>query len=445
MVPAVSPIVFGLLGLFVASCSSHSGPAYEVNTLPVISSPDPVVFSVAASGGGEFYLAWTQDRELRFSRSAGGGAQWSPPRTVWSEGVPTLFAAGELVVLFARGKGLARWVSEDGGATWSGPLHHFVRDSSTTQPDFPRRKPYVYLGSRSALYEGNSGDLYLAYHHQEKYVTDGGTRLVELPPWLYFSRSDNLGADWTPPVVVADTEGIIESAPSVVSYYGVIYVCWSERYRYGDLLRVIASSDGGATWTEPATVNMEDYVRAERERRSIRVINPSLVQSGLDLYLCHAGNSGFVCLQARGLDGPAPAPSLRPTWTPTLALTDRRPLGFSLVSATGEPPEAREAIALWVTARHQKREWWGHSTFLTLLHGGNPSWVNNDLLFGQLVHPEHEKEQVLTPPLSYTRGAVRALHADNRWHVFWSGKARVERSVGELPYRVFYTTVPPPL
>lgn len=463
---------------------SHPGPAYEVATVPGLSSSDPLSFTVAASDEEAFYLAWNQDREVLFTRRAGKGANWSAPQTLRGDGVPTLFADGDRVVLFVRGEGLERRVSEDGGATWSEPAYYFGRDafgratvsrdlvSRDTTASAPREirvsgrpsqgRPYIYLGDRSTLHRGSEGDVYFAYLHQESYVTDGGT-IVEPPHRIYFSRSDDLGKQWTPPVVVADTGGRLSASPSLVDFYGTLVLCWSERYLRGDQLRVATSLDGGATWTKPTTPNMDDYVLAEQQRSVVLVKAPRLVQSGHDLYLCYGGR-GLKCLEAQGFEGSfggASAPGQ--AWSPPFTLTGSTPLAFDFLSAPGAPspapaagapgappherpgPEgsaAERSVALWVDQRHQKVEWWGYSFVLTLFKGGNPRWANDDLILARLGKGRSMGERVLTPHLSHTRGSIGAVHAQGQWHVFWSGKERVGRTEGDLPYRVFYTSVP---
>ncbi|MEP0547565.1 MAG: sialidase family protein [Rhodothermales bacterium] len=491
---------------------SHPGPAYDVATVPGPSSSEPLSFTVAASDEGALYLAWDQDEGLRFTRRAREGADWSAPQTLQGDGVPTLFADGDRVVLFVRGEGLERRVSEDGGATWSEPAYAFGRDafgratvsrdpgsrdvvSRDTAASYPgevrvsgrpsQGVPYIYLGDRSTLHRGSGGDVYLVYLHQESYVTDGGSTLVEPPHRIYFSHSDDLGERWTPPVAVADTEGRLGSAPSVVDFHGALVLCWSERYRRGDLLRVATSLDGGATWSEPITLNTDAYVLAEQQRSAVLVTAPRLVRSGHDLYLCYGGR-GLQCLEARGVEralGGASVPGQ--AWSPAFTLTGSTPLAFDFLSAPGapspapahrpppsplshgrpEPADAPEApLALWVDQRHQEVEWWGYSFALTLFKGGNPRWANNDLIVARLGEEGSAEERVLTPHLSYTRGSIGAVQAQGRWHVFWSGKERVDRNGGDgrhrtdsagvshpyrmgrteggIPYRVFYTSVP---
>jgi hypothetical protein len=195
--------------------------------------------------------------------------------------------------------------SEDGGRTWGPPIEVIRstddfndKNSMVVDTSNSRHRGNVYVVWDINVAEGgsfagqrlvvsrstNNGSSYRAPQTiRESFTNIGIVARVDRRGRVYaiwssaerrsdpnlsimFSRSNNGGANWTPPRRIADLlgvgvddyrSGVILPSLDIDPVDGTLYVAWADaRFTGTDQAALIVSRDRGVTWTEPARVNV---------------------------------------------------------------------------------------------------------------------------------------------------------------------------------------------
>ena len=203
--------------------------------------------------GKTAYVTWTQfngsSSAIVISKTTDGGVTWSAPRRVSDvftndQGSTVVVgSSGTVYVTFETFNGsadsVAFAVSTDGGATFTTRLISQINDIPSPLPGATFRDD-----SFPAL------------------ALDGSALHVVWSNWnganadVVYMRSTDGGATWTSPVTIAGGPGD-QFFPWVAARNGTVYASWFNRAGTGDTYSIAgaASTDGGATWTSPATLS----------------------------------------------------------------------------------------------------------------------------------------------------------------------------------------------
>lgn len=209
--------------------------------------------------GANDYTGTVRDSWLGYYWSLDGGKTWGRglvpgcpecPRTTPPSPLTGYTVAGDAVVAFdEEGNAyLSGLVARRGGATFAGSAL-FVAKSTNKGESFDDIRLVVV------------GDGTAAFHDKEWIATGPGGKVYIV--WtmytgstvanIMFSRSDDAGAAWIPPVVVSNLQAAEiggQGAQPVVGSDGTLYVAWHDSGRSGVL--VSKSGDDGETWSAPA-------------------------------------------------------------------------------------------------------------------------------------------------------------------------------------------------
>ncbi|HXS96762.1 MAG TPA: sialidase family protein [Candidatus Limnocylindrales bacterium] len=215
-----------------------------------------IVVSRSFDGG----LTWTDPFTVHFDPAGGDDkeaivADPNDPRyvyLVWDR--PGTAGNNRIVTMFSR--------SADGGATWSTP-------AITYDPGNAAFATYHEIG---VLPAGRLVDVFELTYNPASGHTPG--------TWVAASRSDDHGATWDAPTIIAadnsigtvnaKTQAALRTGSglshvAVDSSTGAIYVVWADARFSGGAREGVAlsrSTDGGVTWSEPAQVNRAPGVQA---------------------------------------------------------------------------------------------------------------------------------------------------------------------------------------
>lgn len=260
----------------VASSSTDGGRHWS--DLATVSPADPRVDKAAVTADparpGYAYVVWA-DRDplfdfplqntFRFSRTADGGATWSPPvivdrappNGVDQSGEIVVLPHGRLLAIFSRPQILddgsvmstllaAR--SADGGRTWSrpveiadGPIELFV-DPESGQELSDDQDMVIHSAAGAA-----DGTVYVTWGHNTS-PTAGG---------IFVSRSTDGGRTWAGPSRLPGVRAFAFEPAVAVDAQGTVGVLWydNRRDRPGDRVRTTdvwfaSSRDGGTSWRQ---------------------------------------------------------------------------------------------------------------------------------------------------------------------------------------------------
>lgn len=214
---------------------------------------------LALSGEGEktIHVSWVDDtsevEQVLFKKSEDGGATFEGPARVLSSPDMNSFnhemaASGHSVYVVwqeepADGNGAAGSIvlraSHDGGNSFEGPVV-IAGNSGLVDPDsFPKVAAY-------------GDDVHIVWS-----VAAGGNQQQQQQqqqaPGLYYVKSSDGGRNFSPAVQLDGGKGVGEA--QVAAYGDDVHVVWGGLHSLEvDGLYYVKSSDGGATFTEPASI-----------------------------------------------------------------------------------------------------------------------------------------------------------------------------------------------
>lgn len=254
---------------------------------------------IATDGLGNWVAAWYSndtlggtigtDNDILVSRSTDNGASWTPPAPLNANaGGDTGGDFNPGVVTDGVGNWIAAWSSDDSlGGTIGTDYDILIARSTDNGANWTVPEP---LNSNADSDSGADAGVHVAKNGSDGWVsvwrsneTLGNTVGTDLD--IFFSRSSDAGATWTPPEPLntnAATDSGSDEAPKVAcDGAGNLTTVWRTRDTLGgtigqdsDIL-LARSSDGGATWSDPQPLN------TDAETDSAADTNPLVVTDGL--------------------------------------------------------------------------------------------------------------------------------------------------------------------
>ncbi len=366
-----------------APAAPYFGPAVQVDRVPAYTAANP---SLAVGTDNVVYLAFagwggtTTQTDVFFTKSTNGGRTWTAPVRVNNDaGAATqsdpsltlddlnnIYIAwtdtrnGNNDVFFAK--------STDGGLSFSANVR--VNDVTTffqQEPDLavdPVNRDLVHVAwsdNRNAfttgpdIYYANSTDGGLSFNPSTRVNNDAGAGEQAQPAiatapnrdvyivWsdprngakgrdIYFSKSSDRGATWTPNIIVNDDSGsAAQTEPTmVVDAAGTIYVGWTD-YRNAN-----TQPDVYATRSTNAGSSFAANVQVNDDMGPIPQLQPSLAVSAGKVQVAWAdyrtgGSTSYDIYTASSADGLSWSANMKVNddslndfqWTPSIGLDAR--------------------------------------------------------------------------------------------------------------------------
>jgi hypothetical protein len=139
--------------------------------------------------------------------------------------------------------------SADGGATWTTTL----MEVSGSPPDCSAYQcGWAYLGAQITMTSDAAGTLYALWN-------SGAASVPKGPERIYFAKSTDSGASWSPKVDVSSApQETAHAFPAIVAgAAGDVRISWMDARAAGPLWNTYyrSSTDGGATWSAEADIS----------------------------------------------------------------------------------------------------------------------------------------------------------------------------------------------
>jgi len=323
---AVAMLAFLMPSAAAAPVAPYFGPNVQIDVPPVYRAsffgPSP---SIAAGTDGVVYLAFagwsgsTTGDDIDFTKSSDGGRSWSTPIRVNDDAGATAQAEPSLALDPANNIYIA-WTdarngnndvyfskSVNGGLTFGANLRvNDVTTNSQSEPDLavdPVNSHLVHVvwtDTRSPIlgpdiFTANSTDGGLSFNpsvrvNDDVTGTEQGQPVIAVAPnrdvyvvWrdprsaakgadIYFSKSSDLGATWSPNIYLnSDVGNVIQQDPTIaVDVAGTIYVAWTD-YRNAN-----TAPDIYEAWSANAGASFGANVQVNDDRGLAPQLNPSI-------------------------------------------------------------------------------------------------------------------------------------------------------------------------
>jgi len=323
---AVAMLAFLVPSAAAAPLAPHFGPNVQIDVPPVYRAsffgPSP---SIAAGTDGVVYLAFagwsgsTTGDDIDFTKSSDGGRSWSTPIRVNDDAGAAAQAEPSLALDPANNIYIA-WTdarngnndvyfskSVNGGLTFGANLRvNEVTTNSQSEPDLavdPVNSHLVHVvwtDTRSPIlgpdiFYANSTDGGLSFNpslrvNDDVTSTEQGQPAIAVAPnrdvyvvWrdprsaakgadIYFSKSSDFGATWSPNIYLnSDVGNVIQQDPTIaVDVAGTIYVAWTD-YRNAN-----TAPDIYEAWSANAGASFGANVQVNDDRGLAPQLNPSI-------------------------------------------------------------------------------------------------------------------------------------------------------------------------
>ncbi len=366
---AMAVLAFLVPSVAAAPTPPYFGPNVQIDVPPVYRAsffgPSP---SIAAGTDGVVYLAFagwsgsTTGDDIYFTKSSNGGRSWSTPTRVNDDGGNAPQAQPNLALDSANNIYIA-WTdmrngnndvyfskSITGGLTFSANVRvNDVITNSQSEPDLAvdpvnaHLVHVVWTDTRSAItgpdiFYANSTDSGLSFNpslrvnddisgseqgqariavapNRDVYVVWRDPRSAAKGPDIYFSKSSNLGATWSPNIFLnSDVGNFVQQDPTIaVDAAGTIYVAWTD-YRNPN-----TSPDIYEAWSANAGASFGANVKVNDDRGLAPQLNPSLAANAGKVQIAWAdyrtgGATNYDIYTASSVDGV--------TWSPNMKVND---------------------------------------------------------------------------------------------------------------------------
>jgi len=355
---AVAMLSFLMPSAAAAPVAPHFGPNVQIDVPPVYRAsffgPSP---SIAAGTNGVVYLAFagwsgsTTGDDIDFTMSSDGGRSWSPPIRVnddaagaaQAEPSLALDPANNIYIVWTDARSGNNDVyfakSVNGGQTFSANLRvNDVTTNSQSEPDLavdpanPHLVHVVWTDTRSPIlgpdiFYANSTDGGLSFNpsirvnddvtsteqgqpaiavasNRDVYVVWRDPRSAAKGPDIYFSKSSDLGATWSPNIYLnSDVGNAAQQDPTIaVDLAGTIYVAWT------DGRNANTAPDIYEAWSANAGASFGANVQVNDDRSLAPQLNPSLAANAGKIQIAWAdyrtgGSTNYDIYTASSEDG----------------------------------------------------------------------------------------------------------------------------------------------
>lgn len=397
--------------LIVSNAPGCFGPDDDSNTrYPIthsisnIQSEGPIFLDAVIDANNAIHLVWqSEEQGINYQYSDDYCETWSStnqlskPSALSRSIGPRIINNGDSLTVIWLSKEINLSHSDDRGASWTNRSYDF----GTQARDFD--------------IDAKDNIVALAYF--------SGTH-------IYCSLSEDFGSYWSEPLcLTAEIEnGSGVSAPAIAILGNTVHIVWSHyteiaRGNYSEAnssLLYMKSEDLGRSWYPARQIQNQSHNQDNGDDMLYPILHPDI---------CAAGEVIHVVYQTSVVEHLS-STNQGNTWNRMQPITQTPVRALEL-----ETLSPSEVHVLWVDERFQKREWWSHIPgYQAILWDADPMWANNDLFYSALSMNQIINDLRLTRPLSFVeprRGSFAGLMAGDSIVVFWSGKERVGKSIGE--------------
>ncbi|MFL6438143.1 MAG: sialidase family protein [Terriglobales bacterium] len=267
----------GAVDVQVYKSSDHGATWTFVSTVSAGTANDKEMMWIDPDPASPFkdsiYLAWDQPgKGIRFTRSTDMGSTWAAVTSLSDDGAIgvhlTTGPGGELFVAWPDtiSRELRVRKSSDGGATFEAMKRIAITNASyeIAVPAFCNRDVLIYLTLGVDRSQGpHNGHVYAAWTDRNDVGPDPGCNGIASSAHtnVYFSSSQDAGANWGAPRVVHAEDGKsdhfnqwMDVDPNDGRIHVIFYDTRDDAGRKKTNVYDVASTDGGANWTDELKV-----------------------------------------------------------------------------------------------------------------------------------------------------------------------------------------------
>jgi hypothetical protein len=418
----------------------------EPPSIENIQSANPINFDVAADQVGNIHLVWANKGREKptYQKSTDRGKSWICIKELTDfnqgvENIPKVISVNDrLVLLWPENGNLYQQISSDTGNTWSSTDTVMIcpqpQDTQIFKGDTVESN--IYYDSVAITHSvvrifkaiSQNGSIYIVYSNYDQYDT-------------YFARSDDYGYSWTRPIKLF--AGSVWSSDNdqlevQINNKNIHILYRKQLYDFSNVTPIyyLRSTDNGVTWDDLG--EFCSHIKGLNERCFIdsAYLFPRFVadDNKLQLVLSY-GNFYYIFSTDNGSN-----------WYTPNSLGFGYPEEYSLfLNNTGQ------LIIPFITNKHQEKDWWGYIPEIVrsvLFIWAYPYWDNNDLYCAFVKDGKLVRSKRLTHQLSYVQRkpifhytSFTCLQVGKNPMIFWAGKRKAGKSLGDYPYEIFYKTV----
>ncbi|KAB2908565.1 MAG: exo-alpha-sialidase [Ignavibacteriales bacterium] len=373
----------------------------QVNFSPVVNLSNTMNatsdYESIYADGSNFYVVWGDNGAIMFKKSMNCGVSWGPNIKIFEEesiaGWPVLCASGQNLVVLYHNNGNAGYViqcqrSTNGGSSWSLPAVISTQGGNTSI-------------TPKITFDGSV--LYAVWEQRpQKYQ-------------IYFSKSTDMGVNWSTPVNISNTS--VDSRWAQIKWEGGRLHCvWLDSPTYPDHdIAYIYSDDGGASWS-PYRKLTDDPL--PQTRVCLQTFGNSVYIASQDMYQINFSDIGFMKSTDRGA-----------TWSAPVNITNNSGnSSFADLAVAEEPNGAHRIYMAWFDNTHSA-----------------PNYDNSDIYFSMSTNSGDTWSQFVNlsnnPDNSYQgRIALRRFPGSDSLFVVWydysTGNAEILGRQGVYGYTV---------
>jgi hypothetical protein len=411
-----------------------------------IQSATPINFDVVTDQVGNIHLVWASEGETpTYQKSTNQGKTWlsimsfDDLRFVTGLQIHIISAGDRLILLWTNGGCLFRRISSDDGNSWSEPQRVISKDSQ-----------YVLSKDNNPNNSSNAEGM-VKTPSQISSVLVSDTTICILFETLndlgtYFTRSESYGFQWSRPMKLFPNNFCRDKTPvaTAAAASGNIHIIYQNSEPIDSAsagLCYLRSTDLGENWNNrnihclPIDDSEHD---AEGEKIVLKLIGlPRLAVNGFNLHLIFADDDfSYMSSDDNGQH-----------WSKPFSIATENFAEYSLFA-----DNSWQVFIPYISYENSEKDWWGYFPEplpdLIGIDRAGPEWSNNDLYYTLITDSILVKANRLTHQLSYAQRvdengshSIKCIQSGKNPMIFWAGKKKVGKSLGDSAYEIFYKTL----
>jgi hypothetical protein len=407
-----------------------------------IRSDNQIQFDITGDNKGNIHLLWASEGETpAYQKSTNQGKTWALPKSfdnikfIAGSQIFIRSVSNQVILLWSDGMSISRQLSSDNGNSWDNPqkvitidTKYIIHADNDKQQERQNDNEVIAPGKIIAVLEENAA-LSVIF---ETYNETG----------IYYSKSENYGYDWNRPIKLFPNEVCDDIAPvfTVAVNNSNIHIVYLNSQPVDSSYAgfcYLRSNDLGESW-DTRNIYGVPIDNLESEKIVLNLIGlPKLAVNGTNLHLVFV-DKGFYYMASHDNGF---------TWSKPSSIKDGYQAEFSIFSNN-----SGQIIIPFISYKNNEKDWWGYFPEplpdLIGIDDAGPEWSNNDLYYVMITDSILVKTKRLTHQLSYVQRvddngnhSIKCIQSGKNPMIFWAGKRKVGKNLGDSQYEIFYKTV----